>query len=109
MKTIKVLSILFLFSSIVYTQNNNAFRFNCIVPGTPPESAPSLEGGLYKPESIADYTSEQSAYFPVLIVYVQFTNDPGGDVEWWPSSHDQPPTYMGNVIATAKSSNFGSN
>lgn len=80
MKTIKILLILFLYSFIVYAQNNNAIRFNCIVPGTPPESAPSLEGGLYKPESVIDYTSEQSAYFPVLIVYVQFTNDPGGNV-----------------------------
>lgn len=109
MKTIKVLILFFVFSSVVFSQNSNPFGFNCIVPGTPPESAPSLEGGLYKPESISDYTSEQGAYFPVLIVYVQFTNDPGGDVTWWPSSHDQPPTYMGDVIATAKSSNFGSN
>ncbi|MCC6867171.1 MAG: hypothetical protein IT280_13535, partial [Ignavibacteria bacterium] len=109
MKTIKVLILFFIFSSVVFSQNSNPFGFNCIVPGTPPESAPSLEGGLYKPESISDYTTLQDAYFPVLIVYVQFTNDPGGDVEWWPSSHDQPPTFMGDVIATAKSSNFGSN
>jgi len=109
MKTIKFLTMLILFSTVVYTQNYNPFGFKCLVPGTPPESAPFLEGGLYKPESIADYTTEPSAYFPVLVVYVQFTNDPGGNVSWWPSARNQPPTFMGNVIATAKSSNFGSN
>lgn len=118
MKPLKSALLMFLFSYLtifiypIEAQLYNPYGFDCIIPGTPPNSAPSVIGGLYKPEGIADYTTEPSAYFPVLVVYVQFKNDPGADVSWWPKDIfgvPQAPEFMGDVIATVKSTNFGSN
>jgi hypothetical protein len=118
MKPLKSALLMFLFSYLtifiypIEAQLYNPHGFDCIIPGTPPNSAPSVIGGLYKPEGIADYTTEPSAYFPVLVVYVQFKNDPGEDVSWWPQdilNVPQPPEFMGDVIATVKATNFGSN
>lgn len=59
--------------------NAQPFEFQCIMNTNNTDDAPSLVGGLYKPESVTKYTSDPNAYFPVLIVYVQFKNDPGPD------------------------------
>ncbi|MCI0715287.1 MAG: hypothetical protein L0Y77_03055, partial [Chlorobi bacterium] len=76
MKTISII-ILMLISLCIKSQVYAPYWFECTMPEDPPEAVPDLIGGLYKPESIDNYTSEQGAYFPVIIVYVQFDEDPG--------------------------------
>ncbi|MCI0450128.1 MAG: T9SS type A sorting domain-containing protein [Chlorobi bacterium] len=106
MKTISII-ILMLISLCIKSQVYAPYWFECTMPEDPPEAVPDLIGGLYKPESIDNYTSEQGAYFPVIIVYVQFDEDPGAEVDHWPQGEE--PDYMGDVLATAKSTNYGSN
>jgi hypothetical protein len=57
-------------------------------------------GGYLKPER-TDFSGVPSdAYFPVLIIFVQFANDPGPDAGYWPKG--SPPDYLNTVIAGSK-------
>ena len=61
--------------------------------------APAL-GGYMKPER-TDYEGVPfDAYFPVLIVSVQFLNDPGPDVGYWHKG--QAPIFMDSLISNVK-------
>ncbi len=104
MYKIKLITIIMLLLSVymVKAQNYNPLGFECVISGEPGQVNAVLPGGVFKPEAIEKYTFDPNAYFPVLIVYVQFHNDPGADVPWWPVTNDVPPTYMGSVIATGK-------
>jgi len=105
-KKIISIIIMMLISISIKSQSYSPFGFECNMPeGQQIQVPSSFIGGYFKPESIERYTSEQSAYFPVIIVYVQFPNDPGADVEWWPSANNQPPTYMGDILAEEKRTN----
>jgi hypothetical protein len=107
MKT-KIITAIFLLLSVylLNAQDNNPYGFECSIPGDPPNPAAStLIGGYYKPECISCYTSNTDAYFPVLIVYVQFTDDPGADVGHW--HPNEAPAYFGSVIATSKATGYG--
>lgn len=96
--------------SLTYSQHFRPYDFQCKMPhSAQPPASPYLIGGLWKPESIIDYTSNEDAYFPVLIVYVQFLNDPGGDWQDCPWHVGQPPSFMGSVIATSKARGYGAN
>jgi len=100
------LVLIMLISLSITAQTSNPFGFDCVITGDPQEvSSPVLPGGVYKPASVVGYTSETGAYFPVLIVYVQFTDDPGDNVTYWP--RNQAPEYFGEVIATSKSTDYG--
>lgn len=99
----KIIISLLLMCGLINAQISNPTIFNCeFQPGAWSISAPSLIGGLHKPESIERYTSNQDAYFPVIIVYAQFLNDPGPD---WSECYwhiNQAPNYMGTTIALQK-------
>jgi len=63
--------------------------------------------GYAKPER-TDYTLAASdAYFPVLIVFVQFANDPGPQVSYWPRSGN--PSFMNSLISQTKKYPAGDN
>ncbi|HWA07088.1 MAG TPA: hypothetical protein VG961_11120, partial [Ignavibacteria bacterium] len=108
MKTTLIIALL-LISFNIEAQIDGKFGFECTMPTGSYTPDNNLIGGLYKPESIDKYTTDPNATFPVLIVYVQFPNDPGANVSWWPSANNQPPTYMGNIIAEFKATNYGTN
>jgi hypothetical protein len=101
MKTISVI-LLMLFSFSINSQLYNPYGFDCTLPDNPPQIIQSVIGGQHKPESIERYTTQQDAYFPVLIVYVQFLNDPGPDWEGSYWRRNQAPVYMSSVIASEK-------
>ena len=76
-----------------YTCENITNRFNNPIP--PPQF-----GGYMKPER-TDYPGVPSdAYFPVLIVFVQFLNDPGPDVDYWHKG--EAPDYLDSLVANIK-------
>jgi hypothetical protein len=57
-------------------------------------------GGYLKPER-TDFSGVPSdTYFPVLIIFVQFANDPGPDAGYWPKG--SLPDYLNTVIAGSK-------
>lgn len=110
LKLLLVIALLLASFSLTYSQQHNPYEFQCKMPhSTQPPASSTLTGGLWKPESIIDYTSDENAFFPVLIVYVQFLNDPGPDWQDCSWHVNQPPSFMGSVIATSKVKNFGSN
>ena len=57
-------------------------------------------GGQYKPENIDRYTNSPDAYFPVLILFVQFLHDLGPQVPYWNSG--QPPEFLKTMISQQK-------
>jgi len=63
----------------------------------------SFLGGQCKPESIDRYTTDPDAVFSVLIVYVQFQDDPNPSYTHWVKR--QPPAYFGQLLATTKNTN----
>jgi hypothetical protein len=112
MKKIKIIAAIIMLVSayLLKAQHFNPKGFDCVITGDPaPVNNPVLPGGIYKPESVIDYTSDPNAYFPVLIVYVQFTDDPGPDWQDCPWHRNQAPNYLNSVIATSKASGYGDN
>jgi hypothetical protein len=49
---------------------------------------------------MTDVNTPQDAYFPVLVVFVQFANDPGPDCSWWPRG--SAPDFLNQFIASNK-------
>ena len=49
---------------------------------------------------MTDFGTPSEAYFPVLIVFVQFANDPGPDCTWWPKGSE--PVFLNQLIAENK-------
>lgn len=63
--------------------------------------------GYCKPER-TDYPGVSSeAYFPVLVIFVQFKDDMGPAVDYWPVG--APPEYLNRVIAPIKKYNASGN
>lgn len=103
---ISVLLILFLFSSLslVNAQSNVPEWFKCEPIANTPQNTSGITGGQWKPERVDQYTEDPNAYFPVLVVFVQFYNDPGND--WqnvWPINDH--PIFIDKVIAYTKHNN----
>lgn len=107
MKYLKTVAIIFIFLITVkglYSQQMKPYPVDCFdgfslygcYDG-------SYLGGQCKPESVDRYTSNPDAAFRVLIVYVQFQQDPYPYVSWWPAG--SPPTYFGKLLSETKSSN----
>ncbi len=86
-------------SNSTVSHNKNPYLYTCEQQtlSTPVFQPGNL--GFIKP-SITDLNTPQDAYFPVLIVFVQFANDPGPDCDWWPKG--SPPEYMNQLIAPNK-------
>lgn len=97
---------LFLFFSIFYlkldSQTRNPLPYSCQnVPNIFNNPIPpSLFGGYMKPERTDYQGVPADAYFPVLIVFVQFLNDPGPDADYWHTG--QPPNFLDSMIANVK-------
>ncbi|RPI16856.1 MAG: T9SS C-terminal target domain-containing protein [Ignavibacteriae bacterium] len=111
MKIFKAITIIILWIvslQISFAQLYNPYGYTCTQVENPPELMQPLTGGQHKPERV-DYSGIPSeAVFPVLVVFVQFKNDPGPYVDYWPSSNAGP-TFMNQIIATSKNNNYGSN
>jgi hypothetical protein len=64
-------------------------------------------GGNMKPSrtdmSGGQTLNDSTAHFPVLIVFVQFQNDPFNNVWWWP--RDSSPIYMDSLISPIRRNN----
>ena len=86
-----------------YSQSYPYF-VNCF-PDSPPAFCynNSFLGGQCKPESIDRYTPDPDAVFRVLIVYVQFDNDPYDNVSWW--LRGSQPQYFGELLSETKHEN----
>lgn len=108
MKKISVL-ILFILNTLNYAQSIDQHKFECNIVTSPYTSAnwdPDYLGGQLKPESVERYTNDPNAYFPVLVVYVQFQDDPGPDWTECVWHRNQPPEFFNTVIATEKKTNI---
>ena len=85
-----------------FSQNNvikNPFIYNCTVLPAPSPKADPYYSGFIKP-SVTDLNTPPDAYFPVLIVFVQFANDPGLECSWWPKG--SAPVFLNQMIASDK-------
>ncbi len=85
-------------------QNNtklvsNPLLYNCVDVNSPEILLGPTGNGFIKPR-VTDLGTPSDAYFPVLIVFVQFANDPGPDCSWWPRG--SAPEYMDEMIASQK-------
>jgi hypothetical protein len=102
-KILKVIGLLFLFSQYV-NAGSYPFGFDCPFEHIPDSNANTSVGspfnGLFKPtRSDVDGNGElPNGFFPVLIIFVQFPNDPS--IVNWPAY--SPPDYLGDVISTTK-------
>ena len=77
----------------------NPFVYKCTeLPAPVNFSGPSNMGYL-KP-SVTDINTPEEAYFPVLIVFVQFADDPAPDCIWWPKG--SAPAFIDQLIARDK-------
>lgn len=70
-------------------------------------SSYSALGGNYKPErtdmSGGQPLTDTTVVFPVLIVFVQFKDDPFNDVWWW--ERGEAPLYMDSLISPVRRNN----
>jgi hypothetical protein len=102
-----VISLSILSTSLSLAQNSqsqtnylkNPFIYNCVQPPGHDMIYLTSNKGLLKP-SVTDVDAPVDAYFPVLIVFVQFANDPGPQVDWWPKG--SPPQYINQLLARTK-------
>jgi hypothetical protein len=111
MKLLKTIYIIAISFSIMFASSQNILAqsgFDCGFTGTGQYSPyVSLNDfwGLFKPirTDLSGLTPEppDEAYFPVLVVFVAFADDPG--LPQWPE--DQAPDYFNNFIAQNKSYN----
>lgn len=107
-KIINTLYILFLIfiTGSTFSQTSNPFGFTCELPANAPEINQGIIGGQHKPER-TDYSGvPNDAVFRVLVVFVQFANDPGPHADYWPMNGS--PTYLENVVSQFKNTNYGS-
>ncbi|MBP9192638.1 MAG: hypothetical protein KBF96_08820, partial [Ignavibacteria bacterium] len=105
MNTLKIIFILILITISNDLLSQTMFEFDCSVShssGTN-DSIDSPYGGRVKPNR-TDLSGGQPApadsYFPVLVVFIQFKNEPNDPRNTWPTN--SAPTYTGNLIATQK-------
>ncbi len=108
-----VLAIVLVFgiSKISNPQEHFLFDFTCgtndLLTAPIIRSLSTTFEGFIKPnrtDTINGNFTEYNAYFPVLVVFVQFKDDQGTDV--WPNVSDTSgPTYKNTMIATTKSYN----
>jgi hypothetical protein len=92
----------FSFCSQNFSQQQNPFIYTCRANQNITNNIlgdPTF-GGYLKPER-TDYSGVPAdAYFPVLIVFVQFANDLGPQVDYWPRGN--APVYIDSLIAPVK-------
>ena len=105
MNTLKKIFMLILITISNDLLSQTMFEFDCSVSyssGTN-DSIDSPFGGRVKPNR-TDLSGGQPApadsYFPVLVVFIQFKNEPNDPRNTWPTN--SAPTYTGNLIATQK-------
>jgi len=99
-KTIAALFIL-IFVFDVYSQ---PIDFTCGWSAGPSKTVANPFTGFFKPtrsDLNGSAASDSSAFFPVLIVFVQFKNE-GGDT-WWPQN--AAPIYLDSMISPIKRHN----
>lgn len=97
-----LIEFLLFISNYSYSQVSNPFIYTCQVNGYNQHNGLTIPtfGGYLKPER-TDYNGVPSdAYFPVLIVFVQFVNEPYPNLDYW--SAGSPPTYLNTIIAQSK-------
>jgi len=103
MKNIKVILVSFFLVLVIFTQNSVTqwtYNLKCGMTDTLELPGNSLFGtGMTKPMSTLPL-SDTSAYFRVLLVYVEFKDDDEGDDTYWQNGH--PPIYANKLFAPVK-------
>ncbi|MDQ3022136.1 MAG: hypothetical protein M3R36_16420 [Bacteroidota bacterium] len=105
MKTFSNYFLVFI-SFLIFNQNklNSQICSDCIcgtpnlqITGYDPDT---IKSGRYKPERSDFNNTDPDAYFPILVVFVQFKNESGDstitDINAWPAR--RPPNYLDSVI-----------
>lgn len=113
-KFVLLLIFFFFFCKTLFSQQlpnanyNNPCIIHCQeVSPTPAFFVNSSSMGYSKPER-TDYTwTASDAYFPVMVIFVQFANDPGPDASYWPKWG--APDYLNTIISQTKKYPIGSN
>lgn len=83
------------------------FFYTCV--NTPNLAPGSVSGsfGYIKPAFTDIDPLHPEAYFRVMILFVQFANETGADISWWPIGF--PPAYMNEMLAASKRNPVGGN
>ncbi len=63
--------------------------------------------GYLKPAFTDIDPAHPEAYFRVMIIFVQFANETGAEISWWPPGY--PPVYMNEMIAVSRRDPIGGN
>ena len=114
MKYIKGLVLLFvmftngiLLSQVISYNQYNSFLIPCreMTPMSTIVNTPFV--GYSKPERTDYLQTSYDAYFPVMIIFVQFANDPGPEASHWPKGGN--PDYLNNIISQFKKYPLGNN
>lgn len=106
MKSIKIiLSLILIFlSTDIFSQTINE-QYNCqfFAPSGSNTAIAAPFGGRVKPnrtDRSGGQPAPADAYFPVLVVFVQFKNEPSDPRGSWPQ--DSSPTYLNKMISKQK-------
>ena len=95
-----ILAVNLIFCDIIFSQSIDCGS----TPNARESSYPGQFRGLYKPlrtDLSGDAPAPSEAYFPVLILFVQFKND--ADFDWWHTN--QAPQYLDSMISPIKRTN----
>ena len=99
---ILMISIMISFASVTFSQT---LDFDCAFTSNSSSASGSIFGGSVKPnrtDSSGGVALPSDAYFPVLVVFVQFKGEVSDPRNSWPQ--DTSPTYLNNIIARDKNS-----
>jgi len=114
MKYIKGLVLLFVLitNDILISQVFSPFQFNStLIPCkevTPMSAIVNSQFiGYSKPERTDYLQASFDAYFPVMIIFVQYANDPGPEASYWTRGGD--PDFMNTIISPIKKYPAGNN
>lgn len=119
MKTINILLVLFIFTlKFSYIENSYSQFDSCgtvMQSGETPTSSTFI-GGLYKPHRTdigGSPAASELDYYPVLVVFVQYQGESGGNfpgnpdsVNAWPAG--RAPNYINKVITKNRAANSSS-
>jgi hypothetical protein len=78
----------------------NPYTYNCVTPEYPFLQIQQRSYGFIKP-AVSDLDPlHPEAYFPIMLLFVQFAGDIGTDVPWWHAG--SPPEYMNEFLSPVK-------
>lgn len=85
----------------------NPFTYNCVNPSYTHLQIQQGSSGFIKPAVTDLDPLHPEAYFPIMIIFVQFAGDIGQDAPWWHAG--SPPEYMNQLLSPVKKYPVGGN